>query len=76
VDKRPDNEALARKLQDLPSKTCSTIPKTFPGMLPFITLDHCYYESPLELLTTQLWRSKIALVASDHLPLLADFELP
>lgn len=51
-------------------------PNTFPGMLPFTTLDHCYYEAPLELLETMLWRSKTALVASDHLPLLADFQLP
>lgn len=51
-------------------------PNTFPGMLPFTTLDHCYYEPPLKLLTTRLWRSKTALVASDHLPLLADFQLP
>lgn len=51
-------------------------PNTFPGMLPFTTLDHCYYETPLELLTTKLWRSRTALVASDHLPLIADFQLP
>ena len=50
-------------------------PKTFPGILPFTTLDHCYYEAPLELVTTGLWRSKTALVASDHLPLLAEFQL-
>lgn len=50
-------------------------PKTYPGMLPMMTLDHCYYEPPLELLATRLWRSKTALVASDHLPLLADFQL-
>jgi endonuclease/exonuclease/phosphatase family metal-dependent hydrolase len=51
-------------------------PNTFPGMAPLFTLDHCYYDPPLELLTTKLWRSKTALVASDHLPLLADFQLP
>ncbi|MFC5861956.1 endonuclease/exonuclease/phosphatase family protein [Acidicapsa dinghuensis] len=51
-------------------------PNTFPGMLPFTTLDHCYYEPPLELQETMLWRSRTALVASDHLPLLADFQLP
>jgi endonuclease/exonuclease/phosphatase family metal-dependent hydrolase len=49
--------------------------KTFPGMLPFMTLDHCYYESPLEMVETRLWRSRTALVASDHLPLVADFRV-
>jgi len=46
---------------------------TFPGVMPFVTLDHCYYEAPLTLLETKLWRSPKALVASDHLPLVADF---
>lgn len=50
-------------------------PKTFPGMLPFMTLDHCYYEPPLELVQTRLWRSRTALIASDHLPLLAEFRI-
>ena len=47
--------------------------RTFPGMLPLLTLDHCYYDPPLELEHTELWRSRTALVASDHLPLLATF---
>jgi endonuclease/exonuclease/phosphatase family metal-dependent hydrolase len=67
---------LRETFKTFPPRHALRFPKTFPGMLPFITLDHCYYEPPLELLNTQLWRSKIALVASDHLPLLADFELP
>lgn len=50
-------------------------PKTYPGMLPLMTLDHCYFEPPLELLETKLWRSRTALVASDHLPLVAEFRL-
>jgi endonuclease/exonuclease/phosphatase family metal-dependent hydrolase len=50
-------------------------PRTFPGMLPFLSLDHCYYEPPLHLNTTKLWRSRTALIASDHLPLIADFKL-
>jgi endonuclease/exonuclease/phosphatase family metal-dependent hydrolase len=50
-------------------------PRTFPGLLPLLTLDHCYYEPPLELEQTRLWRSRKALIASDHLPLLAEFRL-
>jgi endonuclease/exonuclease/phosphatase family metal-dependent hydrolase len=50
-------------------------PKTYPGILPLLTLDHCYFEAPLELEETQLWRSRRALVASDHLPLIADFRI-
>jgi endonuclease/exonuclease/phosphatase family metal-dependent hydrolase len=49
------------------------LPATFPGLLPVVTLDHCYYEPPLELIESQLVRTPAALVASDHLPLIADF---
>jgi len=50
-------------------------PKTYPGILPLLTLDHCYFEAPLELEETRLWRSRRALLASDHLPLIADFRI-
>ena len=50
-------------------------PRTFPGMLPLLSLDYFYYEAPLELQATNLWRSRKALVASDHLPLIADFRI-
>jgi endonuclease/exonuclease/phosphatase family metal-dependent hydrolase len=50
-------------------------PRTYPGMLPLLSLDHYYYEPPLELEQARLWRSRKALVASDHLPLIADFRL-
>jgi endonuclease/exonuclease/phosphatase family metal-dependent hydrolase len=48
-------------------------PRTYPGMLPLLSLDHCYYEAPLELESARVWRSPRALIASDHLPLVADF---
>lgn len=51
------------------------MPHTFPGMLPLMTLDHCYFEPPLELRATRLWRTAKALIASDHLPLVAEFGL-
>ena len=50
-------------------------PRTYPGMLPLLSLDHYYYEPPLELEQAQLWRSRKALIASDHLPLIADFRI-
>ena len=47
--------------------------RTYPGFLPFLHLDHIYYDGPLELLKLTLHRTRQALVASDHLPLVADF---
>lgn len=50
--------------------------RTYPGVLPILSLDHCYYEAPLEMESTEIWRSRRAMIASDHLPLVADFRLP
>jgi endonuclease/exonuclease/phosphatase family metal-dependent hydrolase len=48
---------------------------TYPGPLPFLHLDHVYHDPALELVTLRLHRSRTALVASDHLPLVADFRI-
>lgn len=50
--------------------------KTYPGLLPFLHLDHIYYDPTLALERLALHRSRTALLASDHLPLVADFRLP
>ncbi len=50
--------------------------RTYPGALPFLHLDHIYHDAQLELERLTLHRSLSALVASDHLPLVADFRLP
>jgi endonuclease/exonuclease/phosphatase family metal-dependent hydrolase len=47
--------------------------RTYPGVLPFLHLDHIYYDDALELKRLTLHKSRTALVASDHLPLVADF---
>jgi endonuclease/exonuclease/phosphatase family metal-dependent hydrolase len=50
--------------------------RTYPGFLPFLHLDHVYHDPSMELRRLTLHRSKVALIASDHLPLIADFEIP
>jgi endonuclease/exonuclease/phosphatase family metal-dependent hydrolase len=47
--------------------------RTYPGVLPLVHLDHIYYDQSLVLERLALHRSRTALVASDHLPLVADF---
>ena len=49
---------------------------TFPGVLPMLPLDHIYFDSDLKLDGLAVHRSRMALVASDHLPLVADFSVP
>jgi len=49
--------------------------RTYPGVLPIMHLDHMYFDKELMLEEFLLHRSRMALVASDHLPLVAEFEL-
>jgi endonuclease/exonuclease/phosphatase family metal-dependent hydrolase len=49
--------------------------RTYPGVLPFMHLDHIYFDETLQLEHAELHRSRTALVASDHLPIFADFHL-
>jgi endonuclease/exonuclease/phosphatase family metal-dependent hydrolase len=49
--------------------------KTYPGVAPFLHLDHVFYDPAYELHAMSLHRTRLALLASDHLPLIADFEV-
>ncbi len=49
--------------------------RTYPGAFPLMHLDHVYHDRSLELERLSLHRSLTALVASDHLPLVADFRV-
>lgn len=49
--------------------------RTYPGIFPFLHLDHIYYDEHLKIENAFVHRSRLALVASDHLPLVADFML-
>ena len=50
--------------------------RTYPGVMPLLHLDHIYYDPVLPLERMTLHRTRKALIASDHLPLVADFRLP
>ena len=47
--------------------------RTYPGILPMMNLDHIYFDRTMELKSLELFRSRTALIASDHLPLVAEF---
>ena len=49
--------------------------RSYPGFLPFLHLDHFYYDRHLVLKSFRIHRDRKVLVASDHLPMVADFEL-
>jgi endonuclease/exonuclease/phosphatase family metal-dependent hydrolase len=49
--------------------------RTYPSVFPLMHLDHVYYNSLLKLQSINVHRSLLALAASDHLPISADFVL-
>src|SRR5579872_1712255 len=48
---------------------------SYPGIFPVLHLDHFYFDQRLALKGFRLYRSRQAILASDHLPLAADFVL-
>jgi len=66
---------LRQSFQTFRPRHAGRFPRTYPGILPLLSLDHCYFEPPLHLDATTLWRTRTALIASDHLPLIADFSI-
>jgi endonuclease/exonuclease/phosphatase family metal-dependent hydrolase len=49
--------------------------RTYPGIFPVLHLDHIYYEGHVEVRGMELIRSRKALMASDHLPLVANLRI-
>lgn len=49
--------------------------RTYPGIFPVLHLDHIYYEGDVTVRGMELVRTRTALMASDHLPLVANFRI-
>jgi endonuclease/exonuclease/phosphatase family metal-dependent hydrolase len=49
--------------------------RTYPGVLPLLHLDHIYFDASLKLERLHLHKGPKAMIASDHLPLVADFRI-
>jgi endonuclease/exonuclease/phosphatase family metal-dependent hydrolase len=64
---------LAENFASADLRTHTGRTRTYPWLLPVVHLDHIYYDPALELTRLALDKSPTALIASDHLPLVADF---
>ena len=49
--------------------------RTYPGIFPVLHLDHIYYEGDVDVWSVELPRTRKALMASDHLPLVANMRI-
>lgn len=62
------------KFQTIDPKLHLGTRRTFPGIIPLFHLDHIYFDSKFKLVNAFLHKSRTALIASDHLPIVAEFE--
>jgi endonuclease/exonuclease/phosphatase family metal-dependent hydrolase len=66
---------LSEKLKSVDLTQYMRRRRTYPGLFPILHLDHIYYDGPLEILHIEVYRTRRSLVASDHLPLIADIRI-
>lgn len=64
---------LASHLKGKDIRELLTVRRTYPGLFPFLYLDHIFYDDTLELIRARLRRNPLTLTASDHLPVVAEF---
>jgi endonuclease/exonuclease/phosphatase family metal-dependent hydrolase len=66
---------LSTKLQSVDLRQYMRRQRTYPGLFPILHLDHIYYSGALEIVHIEVLRNRLSLVASDHLPLVADIRI-
>ena len=67
--------ALTEKLQAIDLKVHLKRKRTYPGILPFLHLDHIYHEGEVEIVGVEIPRTRKSMMASDHLPFLAELKV-
>jgi endonuclease/exonuclease/phosphatase family metal-dependent hydrolase len=71
----PATDYLKEKLRSIDLRPHLKWRKTYPGLLPIFHLDHIYHTGHVEIHKLYVPRGLKALIASDHLPLVADLEI-
>lgn len=70
------SEYLTQHFDSANSRIQDPRSRTFPGFMPFLALDYIYFDRGMQVENVMVHRSRMALRASDHLPLVAEFHLP
>ena len=68
-------DVLAARLQSVDLFASTKRRRTYPGFFPILHLDHIYFEGEIEVRRVELPRTRLSLIASDHLPLVADIRV-
>ncbi len=66
---------LSERLRSIDLRTHLRRRRTYPGFFPILHLDHIYYEGEVDVLRVDLPRTRRSLMASDHLPLVAEIRI-
>ena len=66
---------LSERLNSIDLRNYLRRRRTYPGLFPILHLDHIYYAGKIEIVDIDLPRTRLSLVASDHLPLVADVRI-
>ncbi len=68
-------QTLSERLQSIDLRTHLRRRRTYPGVFPVLHLDHIYYEGQVDVVKLELPRTRLSLMASDHLPLVAELKV-
>lgn len=68
-------DILAQRLQSVDLRKHLSRRRTYPGFFPVLHLDHIYFEGNVDVLRVSMPRDRMAKMASDHLPLVADLRI-
>ena len=68
-------EMLTERLKSIDLRAHLQRRRTYPGVFPVLHLDHIYYEGNVEVVKLELPRTRRSLMASDHLPLIAELRV-
>jgi endonuclease/exonuclease/phosphatase family metal-dependent hydrolase len=68
-------DVLGERLQSIDLRRHLKRRRTYPGFFPILHLDHIYFEGHVEVVKATLPRDRMTLMASDHLPLVADLRV-
>jgi endonuclease/exonuclease/phosphatase family metal-dependent hydrolase len=68
-------DILAQRLQSVDLRKHLSRRRTYPGFFPVLHLDHIYFEGKVDVLRVSMPRDRMAKMASDHLPLVADLRI-
>ncbi len=71
----PASKLLCEKLDCLDLTPFLQWRRTYPGVFPVFHLDHIYYRGSVEILKVEVPRRWLCLMASDHVPMVAEVHI-